>query len=339
MTIFDPSEPIVLVYLAAGVQGSAVVRAALAHGLSVRALVRDRARAPSFPKDRVELAEGDLDDPASLRTASAGVTHTVLQIPTGPVETMADQARNAASASIAAGLRSVVLKLASASRPAPCAEPSFIGNALVEDALRQAGLAFASVRPTMYLDNLLKPSARSEIVGSGLFAPPIAATQRIAWTCVDDCARAAIELLVQGATGDHRIAGARAPERRRARITHLGGPGPAHRLPGTAHRCVRARGRCGDGRRHGSPGGLQVPLLRQPSRRGRCHPLPALRAACRSGGLRADRRRDLGAQASACVHRHGRADLRATRLHQTSAQPSAQACYSRLNQPFIKPSS
>lgn len=208
MTVIDRSKPIVLVYLAAGVQGSAAVRAALARGLKVRAMVRDRARTPSFLADCVEIAEGDLDDLASLEAASVGVTHAVLQVPTGPAEVMADHASNAASASIAAGLRSVVLRLASASRAAPCTEPSFVGNARVEDALRQAGLAFASVRPTMYLDNLLKPSARSEIIDSGIFAPPIAATQRIAWTCVDDCARAAIELLLQGATGDYRIAGA-----------------------------------------------------------------------------------------------------------------------------------
>jgi len=207
MTAIDRSKPIVLVYLAAGVQGSAAVRAALERGLTVRALVRDRARAPFFPAGDVEFAEGDLDDLASLEAASVGVTHAVLQVPTGPVDVMAAQASHAATACIAAGLRSVVLRLASASRAAPCTEPSFVGNARVQDALRQVGLAFASVRPTMYLDNLRKPSARSEIVDSGLFAPPIAATQRIAWTCVDDCARAAIELLLQGATGDYRIAG------------------------------------------------------------------------------------------------------------------------------------
>lgn len=91
----------------------------------------------------------------------------------------------------------------------PCVESSLVGNARVEAALLRAGLAFASVRPTMCLDNLLKPSARAEIIGSGIFAPPIAAAQRIAWTSVDDCARAAIELLVRGATGDYRIAGPR----------------------------------------------------------------------------------------------------------------------------------
>ncbi len=60
----------------------------------------------------------------------------------------------------------------------------------------------------MYLDNLLKPSARADIVERGIFSPPIASDQRIAWTSVDDCALAAILLLEQDRYGsDHLIGG------------------------------------------------------------------------------------------------------------------------------------
>ncbi|WP_147413666.1 hypothetical protein [Pseudorhodoplanes sinuspersici] len=69
-------------------------------------------------------------------------------------------------------------------------------------------MAFAIVRPTMYLDNLLKPSARAEIMTEGVFAPPIPSSQCIAWTSADDCAEAAMTLLEHGAMGgDYRIAG------------------------------------------------------------------------------------------------------------------------------------
>ena len=207
MSVIDPSRPI-LVYLANGVQGGAVVRAALRRGFRVRALVRDRRNSRALATPGVELAEGDLRDPASLRAASCGVAHAVLQLPIGAQEDLAAQAANALSASIACGLTSIVLKLASASRPAPCEEPSFVANAMIEDMVRRSGLAFAIVRPTMYLDNLLKPSARAEIVTHGRFAPPIATQQEIAWTSTDDCADAALTLLARGATGgDHRIAG------------------------------------------------------------------------------------------------------------------------------------
>ncbi|MDR6898491.1 NmrA family NAD(P)-binding protein [Rhizobium miluonense] len=207
MYMIDRSKPI-LVYLAAGVQGSAVVHAALRRGLKVRALVRDRERAAALLPPSVELAEGDLRDAASLRAASTGISHAVLQIPIGSQGDMRIQADNAVSASLASGMKSIVLKLASASRPAPCEEPSFVANAMIEDVVRASRLPFTIVRPTMYLDNLLKPSARKDIVEHGIFAPPIAESQRIAWTSVEDCARAAVTLLERGIVlGDHRIAG------------------------------------------------------------------------------------------------------------------------------------
>ncbi len=207
MFAVDKSQPI-LVYLAGGVQGGAVVRAARQRGFKVRALIRDRTQVPALAALGVELVEGDLRDPASLRAASADLAHAVLQIPIGSLEDMRIQAENAVSASLASGLTSIILKLASASRPVPCEEPSFVANAMIEDAVRRSGLPFAIIRPTMYLDNLLKPSARADIVEHGIFAPPIAASQRIAWTSTDDCARAAMTLLERGVdTGDHRIAG------------------------------------------------------------------------------------------------------------------------------------
>lgn len=207
MSVVDPSRS-VLVYLANGVQGGAVVRAARRNGFHVRALVRDRAPCTALAALGVELVEGDLGDPSSLRAASAGVAYAVLQIPIAPIDEMRRQAAHALAASIASGHRSIVLKLASASRAAPCAEPSFVANAEIEHLVRSAGLPFAIVRPTMYLDNLLKPSARADIARHGVFAPPIATSQRIAWTSADDCATAAMTLLERGVDGrDHLIAG------------------------------------------------------------------------------------------------------------------------------------
>ncbi|WP_244507708.1 SDR family oxidoreductase [Methylobacterium phyllostachyos] len=207
MSILDPSRPI-LVYLANGVQGRAVVRAALRRNLRVRALVRDPARAAALAGSGVELVQGDLHDAASLRRVSAGLAHAVLQIPTGPAQVMGSAAANALAAASACGFESLILKLASASRPSPCPEPSFVASYAVEDLVRRSGLPFAIVRPTLYLDNLLKPSARKDIAEAGLFAPPIPAAQRIAWTSADDCAEAALTLLERGAYGgDHRLAG------------------------------------------------------------------------------------------------------------------------------------
>lgn len=205
----NPAKPkSVLVYLVNGVQGRAAVRAALARGFSVRALARDRAKAACLAAEGAELALGDLDDAASLRDASTDVDHAIVQIPIGPMQRMRIQAGNALLAARAGGLRSVILRLPSVSRPAPCDEPSFVANAMLKEMVAGSGLRWAVVHPTMYLENLLKRAALADLAECGAFRPPIAASQPIAWTCVDDCARAAVMLLEKGAYGsDCRVAG------------------------------------------------------------------------------------------------------------------------------------
>jgi RHS repeat-associated protein len=194
----------ILVFLANGTQGGAAVRAAAERGHAMRALVR---RAPPGGV-AFDVAVGDLDDPVSLLAAARGCAHAVLQVPTGAEHVMVRRAGHAIAALREAGVRSLVLRLASASRPAPCSDAGLVANAAVEALVRGSGIPCAVVRPTMYLDNLLKPSAREDIAGRGIFAVPIAAAQRVAWTSADDCARAAILLLEQGRHGgDHVIAG------------------------------------------------------------------------------------------------------------------------------------
>lgn len=207
MSQVDKSKPI-LVFLGGGVQGGAVIRAALTRSFKVRAMVRNLEHAVTLAAPNVECVQGDLNDPASVRAACNGVEHAVLQMPIGSSAAMVMQAKNALAAFKAAEVKSFVFKLSSASRPAPCEEPSFVANQAVEEAARASKIAFAIVRPTMYLDNLLKPSALAEIMRLGVFAPPIKATQRIAWTSADDCAKAALMLLERGVMGgDHCIAG------------------------------------------------------------------------------------------------------------------------------------
>lgn len=193
----------ILVFLANGTQGSAVMRAARQRGHVVRPLICTRSN--DSPADAVDA---DLDDPASLNAAARGCAHAVLQVPTTAEAVMVRRTESALGALCHAGVRSIVLKLASASRSAPCEEPSFVANAAIEALVRRAGIPFAIVRPTMYLDNMLKPSARADIIERGVFSPPIARDQRIAWTSVDDCALGAVRLLEQDCYGgDHLICG------------------------------------------------------------------------------------------------------------------------------------
>lgn len=203
----DRNKP-VLVYLANGVRGGAIVHALARDGRTVRALVRDTGKARTLLRPGVMPVRGDFADPASLQAASTGAGSLILQIPTGAEAQMRTWAEAAIAAARAGGITTILLVLASASRPAPCPEPSLVANAMLEALVRESGLQCAVIWPTMYLDNLLKPSARTEIVRDGIFAPPIAAEQKIAWTSASDMG-AAIALLLHHplAGSEHRIAG------------------------------------------------------------------------------------------------------------------------------------
>src|SRR5258708_38250596 len=69
------TENRVLVFGATGQQGGAVARHLLANAWNVRALVRNpnQASAQALKQQGVELVQGDLNDPASLRDAMGGV--------------------------------------------------------------------------------------------------------------------------------------------------------------------------------------------------------------------------------------------------------------------------
>ena len=67
----------VLIVGATGNLGGQVLRELLAHGKTVRALVRPGSDVSGLPKERVEIVRGDMLDPASLAPAISGVSAVV----------------------------------------------------------------------------------------------------------------------------------------------------------------------------------------------------------------------------------------------------------------------
>ena len=63
----------ILVIGATGTNGRVLIERLLAANQPVRALVRDRSKATNLGRGQIELAQGDLDQPASLDAALAGV--------------------------------------------------------------------------------------------------------------------------------------------------------------------------------------------------------------------------------------------------------------------------
>lgn len=182
----------ILVTGATGNVGSELVRALLADGGKVRALVRE-GRESALPEG-VEAAVGDLDQPQGLRPALAGVQGVFL-LP-GYRDTaglLAEAAR--------AGVRKVVL-LSGGS-----AEGGDLSNAVSrymihsEEAVRGSGLAWTIVRPSGFMSNTLEwvPQLRA----GDVIRAPFAGVRIATVDPYDIAAVAALALTSAGHDGRH----------------------------------------------------------------------------------------------------------------------------------------
>jgi uncharacterized protein YbjT (DUF2867 family) len=195
----------ILVYLANGTQGGAVARQAIARGHIVRALVRDPARSDHLASLGIEVFQGDLQSSDNLIEAHRGIDYVVLQMPLGPPAKVASLMENALVAIKANHIEGVVTKMASAHPSIPTDEPSFVANQVIFDRMRDSGLRFSVIRPTMYLDNLLRPGTRVGIATRRTIVYPLPTTRRVAWTSTKDAANAALTLIENGAFGVDRL--------------------------------------------------------------------------------------------------------------------------------------
>jgi uncharacterized protein YbjT (DUF2867 family) len=138
-----------LVTGATGHVGGAVARQLHEQGHSVRALVRDPSRAASLPAG-IELAAGDLDDPASVAKAVVGAEAIFLMhagTGTGQTTTMIAAAHDAA-------VPRIVLLSSAGARLLPLdANPMGAAFAAREQILRESGLGVTYLRPDAFASN------------------------------------------------------------------------------------------------------------------------------------------------------------------------------------------
>ena len=185
----------VLVTGATGFIGPHVVHALRTRDVATRALVRDPARATRLQAWGVELAPGDVADPASLRAACAGVDaviHLVAIISGRPADferVMAQGTRDLVTAAQDAGVRRFVLASAlGLDERAKDAVPYYRAKWAMEQAVRESGLDHVIFRPSFVFgtDGGVLPT----FVRLARFAPvtPIVGpgTQRLQPIWVDD---------------------------------------------------------------------------------------------------------------------------------------------------------
>ena len=193
MSSFDGVDT-VLVYGAAGAQGSAIVRALLTAGARVRILLRDGTANPFGTS--VEVVRGDLANLATLRLASLGVDRVVLTLPRVADRTLAARfGRNAVLAAEAAGVKLLVWN---SGGPVPT---THTGLAALDGAvdmarlLRESAVPSIVVRPTLYMDNLTAGWTAPAILHNGVFAHPLPRESRVSWISWNDLAALTVAAL------------------------------------------------------------------------------------------------------------------------------------------------
>jgi uncharacterized protein YbjT (DUF2867 family) len=179
----------ILVTGATGSTGAHVVHSLVARGAAVRVFVRDAGRARLRFGDAVEIAEGDLAFPPSLRAALVGADALFLSCADDPrrVEWETDAIDAAAAAGVG---RIVRLSALPAAVGSPVAFWDWHGR--VDDHLRRSGVAATVLGAGFYASNLL--AAADGVVADGrLYAP--AGDARIAVIDPRDVGEAAAAVL------------------------------------------------------------------------------------------------------------------------------------------------
>jgi len=132
----------------AGKVGAETARLLAQRGEPVRVLVRDPEKATALAQAGAEVAEGDLEVPATIDAAMQGVSTVVLVSPAIPAQEL-----NVVASAVRAGAGHVVKITSKASADSPIARRR--GQAEIENGLIASGLGYTLLRNNAYMQNFL----------------------------------------------------------------------------------------------------------------------------------------------------------------------------------------
>jgi uncharacterized protein YbjT (DUF2867 family) len=180
----------ILVTGATGNNGSEIVKQLSAAGASVRALVRNPAKAAAIKGPGVEIFEGDLGKPNTLDAALKGVDRVLLCSGFSPDEV--DMQGNLIKAARRAGTPHLVkFSVLGANPTSACRILSDHGQ--IEKQVEASGLPYTHLRPNSFMQNLL---AFAGSIKQGSSAMPAGDT-RITTVDIRDIAAVAVKVLTE----------------------------------------------------------------------------------------------------------------------------------------------
>ncbi|WP_216332918.1 NmrA family NAD(P)-binding protein [Rhizobium sp. X9] len=182
----------ILVTGATGKLGQRVVSRLLQKEAKVRVLTRRREDALKLWGDRVDIAEGNFSDPASLKEASRGIGTVFLLSPIG--ETLAADQNAVIDAALSAGV-SLIVKISGSDWTIANAARSISGaaHAEVEKHLTGSGIAHAVLRPNAWMQVALEPVVAA--LRKGEDVPARLGDAAVSFIDADDIADVAVHAL------------------------------------------------------------------------------------------------------------------------------------------------
>lgn len=157
-------------------QQAAVAARFAAAGWTVRGTSRTARPGPAG-----DTVVADPESGAGLAVAMAGADVVAMTLPQDHrAGAMPQFARNVAQAALAAGVGRLVVNLAGTIAEA-ADEPLFRDMRAARDAVRDSGVPFVVLQPTIFMDNLQAPWSLPGIAGAGVLAYPAPAEARISW--------------------------------------------------------------------------------------------------------------------------------------------------------------
>lgn len=183
----------VLVYSGTGTQGRPVVDQLVQRGIRTDVLSRN----PDTESNGT-IVVGDMEDPESLKSANEEVDGVILILPLSNYGKMVAYTKAVVEAAKANGVGKVVMNTSVAGVDEKVGYDSLDLKVEAEQVLKESGLNYSIVRPTIYLDNFTEPMHLQNIHENNMiaYAPP--GDMEISWISLRDSAAFTIEALLQG---------------------------------------------------------------------------------------------------------------------------------------------
>ena len=195
----------VLVYGGTGSQGGAVVRNLLKQGHTPVVLTRSPEKVAEI--DGAVAAVGDLGDTDSLKAAHENIDAVSFMVPAFLADPMQapQYARNAIDAAKHAGVDLLVYNTSGPVIEERTGNPMYDMRLDVIDYLKNSGVPYIVIQPTVYMENLLGPWTRPSVVENDMLPYPVEENTPLGWIATDDVGKLIVAALERPELAGQRI--------------------------------------------------------------------------------------------------------------------------------------